>query len=457
MWRRVLTVAVAVFAAIATPVAGAAVAIRDAVAQVYPAPGPGALPSGYPTREPHLDPSRPTVAIVLGAEGGNVADALAPYEVFARTGRFNVVTVAPIAAPVPLTGGLDIVPDFTFGTLAKRLPHAPEVIVVPQINGDTTAVVAWLTRQHQAGAPLIMSVCVGAGVLADTGLLAHRRATSHWLGLIGLRRSHPEVDWVTGERFVDDGDLITTAGVLSGIDGSLRVIERTIGPRMANDVADQIHWNGYRSGMSTAIPAAVPQPADLVGLLNAGYRWDRPTIGILLTDGVGEIELAAAFRPYTELSYLATLRAVTHNGRPIKSRHGLTFVPRSGWAAAGPGVDRLLVPGAQAAATKAANTLPGAHDVTYLHRAQGDEFPFDGTLRDIARFYDTATATWVAKTLQYPTPRLDQATSRWPWAPTARITLLAAGGAGLALIIQALLRRRRATVATPPIPTGFVK
>lgn len=449
-----MTVAGVVLAALAAVAAGAVVAIPEAVAQVYPPPGPRPLPAGYRTREPDLDPGRPTVAIVLAAEGGNAADSLAPYEVFVRTGRFNVVTVAPTTAPVPLTGGLDLVPDFSFDTLAKRLPGPPEVIVIPQLHGDTTAVTTWLSRQHEAGAPLIMAVCVGAGTVADAGVLARHRATSHWLGLIGLRRSHPEVDWVAGERFVDDGDLITTAGVLSGIDGSLRVIERTFGPEPANDVADQIHWNGYRPGMSTAIPAAVPRPGDLVGFLNAGYRWDRPTDGVLLTDGIGEIELASVFRPYTELSYLATLQAVTRDGRPIKSRHGLTFVPRSTWAAAGSHVDRVLVPGAQAAATRVADTLPGAHDITYLHPAQGEEFPFDGVLRDIARVYDTATATWVAKCLQYPTPRLGQAASSWPWAPTARITLLAAAGAGLALGIRALLRRRRATAAIPPIPTG---
>ncbi|WP_020579741.1 DJ-1/PfpI family protein [Actinopolymorpha alba] len=447
MWHRIGRVLLVLLAAIIVPVAAAAVAIPTATRQVYPAPGPRSLNPNQRPAPPSIDPDKPTVAIVLGAEGANAADTLAPYEAFALTRAFNVLTVAPTPSPVPLTGGLDIVPDLTFEDLARRLPHPPEVIVVPQINGSTKAVVDWVTRQHQDGAPLIMSVCVGAGILADAGLLTHRKATSHWLGMIGLRRSHPEVDWVQGQLFVDTGDIITTAGVLRGIDGSLRVIERTLGADAAVSVARQLHWSGYQPGHTTVIPAYGLARADLVALLSASYRWDRPTTGVLLTDGVGEIELASAFRPYTELSYLGTMHAVTRDGGPIRSRHGLTFIPRSDWASAAPQVDRLIVPGAQAAATKAASGLPGAGTAVYLH--QDNVFPFDGVLQDIARTYDTATATWVAKTLQYPIPALPQSATRWPWGLTIRLVLLAGAGSVLAGIL--LLLRRRRTRRAPAI------
>ena len=72
-------------------------------------------------------------------------------------------------------------------------------------------------------------------------------------------------------------------------------------------------------------------------------------MGVLLTDGVGEIELAAAFRPYTELSYLARPLAVTADGQPIRSWHGLTFAPRADLPTAVAALDRLVVPGVDAA------------------------------------------------------------------------------------------------------------
>ena len=83
-------------------------------------------------------------------------------------------------------------------------------------------------------------------MLAKAGLLDGRPATSHWLGLIGLRRNYPAVRWTDGVRYVDDGDVITTAGVLSGIDGALRVVERMVGPAAAGRAARAVHWPDWR-------------------------------------------------------------------------------------------------------------------------------------------------------------------------------------------------------------------
>lgn len=437
---RIGRVLLVVLGVLLVPVLVAVVAIPRSSASVYPEPGPRTLADAELPEARPLDPTRPTVAIVIGDEGANVADTLPPFEAFARAGGFNVVLVSPTQRLVPLLGGLDVVPDFTFADLDRALPRPPEVIVVPQIHGSSSAVVEWVRRQHEAGAPLVMSVCVGAEVVADAGLLADRPATSHWLGLIGLRRSHPDIDWVEGQRFVDTGEVVTTAGVLSGVDGALRVIERLMDAGTAQRVRDELHWQGYEPGGPVAIATASPRPADLVALLSASLRWDRPTTGVLLTDDVGEVELASAFRPYTELSFLSTMRTVTRDGAPVRSLHGLTFVPRSSWSQARPDLDRLVVPGAKAAEAHAAADLPEVGDTAYLHR-NGGEFAFDGALRDVASTYDAATATWVAKSLQYPRPILPADARAWPWSLTLRLLLLAAAGGLLALMALRITRR----------------
>ncbi len=166
-------------------------------------------------------------------------------------------------------------------------------------------------------------------------------------------------------------------------------------------------------------------------------------MGVLLTDGVGEIELASAFRPYTEFSYLARPVAVTADGQPIRSRHGLTFVPRADLSTAAPRLDRLVVPGADAARHADANglSLPERLAPIYLHDQPG--FGFDAALRDIARTRDVATARWVAKTLQYPGTSPQLSGAAWPWTLTLRPIVIAAAAVGAALIIQFLFRRRR--------------
>jgi hypothetical protein len=205
-----------------------------------------------------------------------------------------------------------------------------------------------------------------------------------------------------------------------------------------------VAWPAYHPGGPAAIRQSRPAPADVVGLLSAGYRWDRPSTGVLITDGVGEIELASAFRPYTELSYLARPVAMTTDGRPVRSRHGLTFVPRADLASAVPGLDRLVVPGADAARRAVADglSLPERLTPRYLHDQPG--FAFDAAVGDIARTQDVATARWVAKTLQYPTTTPELSGPAWPWALTLRPILLAAAAVAAVLGIQIVRRRRSA-------------
>jgi putative intracellular protease/amidase len=447
-WRTVAGVAVTVLVGLVVPGVVAAVGIAGATGELYTPRGPDAPPAGVDTEAaPTHDPAKPTVVVLLAPQGANAADVLAPYQVLAATGAFNIYTVAPQRRPVPLTGGLDLVPDLSFTQLQRRLPAGPQVIVVPQLHHAGQPILQWLQQQHAQGDRLLVSVCVGAGVLAKAGLLDGRPATSHWLGLIGLRRDYPQVDWQEGVRYVDDGQVITTAGVLSGIDGALRVIERLLGQPAAAKAAQAVAWPAYSPGAAAAIRRLRPAPTDVVGVLSAAYRWDRPRMGVLLTDGVGEIELAAAFRPCTELSYLARPLAVTTDGQPVRSRHGLTFIPRADLTAAVvAGLDRLLVPGADAARRQVADrlSLPQGLTPVYLHRRPG--FAFDGALADIARTRDVATARWVAKTLQYPTtPPLSG--SAWPWTLTLRPILLATATTAAVLGIRFLGRRRRGAPA----------
>jgi transcriptional regulator GlxA family with amidase domain len=450
-------VAATVLVGLVVPGAAGAVGIAGATGEIYTARDPSAPPTPVnAAAAPVHDPGKPTAVVVLGSKGANAADVLAPYEVLADTGAFNLYTVAPQRQPVPLTGNLDLIPDLTFGQLDDRLPTTPDVIVVPQLpdaTGPSAApIVQWLQRQRAQGDPLLMSVCTGAEVLASAGLLDGRPATSHWLGLIGLRRDHPAVRWQDGVAYVDDGDLITTAGVLSGVDGALRVVERMLGPAAAGQAARAVAWPAYSPGRAAPIQRSRPAPADIVAVLSAGYRWDRPSMGVLLTDGVGEIELASAFRPYTELSYLARPVAVTADGHPIRSRHGLTFAPRADLTTAVPALDRLVVPGADAARAAAADglSLPQRLTPVYLHHQPG--FAFDAALRDIARTRDVATARWVAKTLQYPTTNPQLSGPAWPWTLTLRPILLAAAAITAALSIQLLRRRRSAPTHAAQVP-----
>lgn len=183
-----------------------------------------------------------TVAVLL-FEGVELMDFAGPTEVFiiADRGRaFRVVTVAESTLPLRTMGGITIVPDRSFEDAPKA-----EILVVP--GGDFKAIGRvgrqWLKRAA-AGAEIVMSVCYGALLLAEAGLLDNIEATTHHLAIADLQRAAPTCRVVAGRRYVDGGRIITTAGVTAGIDGALRIVERVLGTEAAAWAAEE--WMEHR-------------------------------------------------------------------------------------------------------------------------------------------------------------------------------------------------------------------
>ncbi|MFD0823779.1 DJ-1/PfpI family protein, partial [Micromonospora zhanjiangensis] len=212
--------------------------------------------------------------------------------------------------------------------------RAADVVIVPALpRTDEPAVLDFLRRQAAGGA-LMVSVCYGGEVLASAGVLDGHAATSHWYRLDVLEDRFPDVRWRRGVRYVDDGPVISTAGVVSGIDGTLRVVERFAGTAAARSAARAVGWRHYSPDVPSTISVRRFGLGDAIAALNVSYRWDAPTVGVLLTDGVGETELASVFGTYTEATYAARPLALSAGAATIRTRHGLTFVPRATLATA---------------------------------------------------------------------------------------------------------------------------
>ena len=144
---------------------------------------------------------------------------------------FNVYTVSDSLKPVN-ANGLTIVPNYTFDNAPK-----PQIIVVPAQEGRGAAQKAWLLA-NSAAADVTMSVCTGASVLADYGLLDGQTATTHHSFLQRLQKQYPAVHFVTGTRFVENGKIATAGGLTSGIDLALHIVARYYGDEVAQGTAD---------------------------------------------------------------------------------------------------------------------------------------------------------------------------------------------------------------------------
>lgn len=112
----------------------------------------------------------------------------------------------------------------------------PSVLGSPQLSQNSPHWISWLHRYHAQGG-VLASVCVGAFVLAETGLLDKRTATTHWMYEQEFKSRYPKVNLNIDHLIIDDGDIITAGGALAWIDLSLRLIERFYGPSVMFDTA----------------------------------------------------------------------------------------------------------------------------------------------------------------------------------------------------------------------------
>jgi len=197
-----------------------------------------------------LDPGTAPIplAVVLD-DGATMIDFAGPWEVFqdavaANVPGFQLFTVAPGPGPYQTSGndgdhpsGLKFTPDYTFA----NAPQPKVVIMGAQAGNTNPAKLAWI-RAVAEQADIVMSVCTGAFVLANTGLIDGLSATTHHQFFDSFANKFPKVKLVRGTRFVDNGKFISAGGLTSGIDAALHVVQRYYGLAAAQQVADYMEY-----------------------------------------------------------------------------------------------------------------------------------------------------------------------------------------------------------------------
>jgi putative intracellular protease/amidase/YHS domain-containing protein len=207
--------------------------------------------------------SGPILAAFVISKGAVLIDFAGPWEVFENAtipGRdmmdsaFEVYTVAETLDPITVSGGMKIVPNYTF----QNAPQ-PKVIVIPAQNGSTDVMLQWIRKAAQ-NTDVTMSVCTGAFVLAASGLLKGKAATTHHTAYSDLEMEFPDVQVKRGARFVEEGNLATAGGLTSGMDLALRVIGRYFGAEAIERTAFQLEYQGqgWRDAKSNSVFAVKP-------------------------------------------------------------------------------------------------------------------------------------------------------------------------------------------------------
>jgi len=251
------------------------------------------------------------VAILI-FDGVEIIDYTGPWEVFGAAG-FDVYTVAGTKEPVTTAMGMTVLPKYTFADAPQ-----PDVLVVPgggvKAARDDAATLKWVT-DATARTAHTMSVCNGAFILASAGLLDGLTATTTSGNIARLKAEYPKTNVVDDKRFVDNGKVITTAGLSAGIDGALHIVSRMLGQGMAQKVAlaEEYDWRPRAAFVRAALADRLIPDVDLDALGN----WT-----LVSTEG-GRDRWEIAFRGTSDLSAAEVMDQI---GRDLTTKGKWTSV-----------------------------------------------------------------------------------------------------------------------------------
>jgi transcriptional regulator GlxA family with amidase domain len=368
-------------ASLALAVAACACAASQPAA---PATEPAALPASAAELPPYGNPhghARPLVAIVGENYWTEVTDYVVPFGILAASGAADVVALGTQPGPIRMfPAPVNVQPESTTAAFDAAHPEGADYVIVPAVHrDDDPTLLAWVRAQAGRGATVV-GVCDGVWVLAHAGLLEGRQATGHWYSLDKLRDEYPHTRFVTGRRYVADGNIVTTTGVTATIPVSLALVEAIAGRERAMEVATSLGLPGGWSVAHDNEHFRLDWPRRWTVARNAAAFWAYEDLGLAVEPGVDEIALALEANAYSA-TFKSTVFTVAASKAPLRTRRGLVILPDRSAAEAATAHLRMLPPPDPQAPLRA----------------------LDRALQGIATDYGHATADWVALQMEYPT------------------------------------------------------
>ena len=272
---------------------------------------------------------RPVIAVIGENRATELTDFVIPYAVLAQAGGSELVSVATRPGVLRMRPALQLQPQETIQSFDARYPQGADYVIVPAVvMSNDSALVHWVAAQGAKGGTVV-SICDGALVVANSGLLNGHRATAHW-ATEGLRKEkYPQVQWLANVRYVADGKVVSSAGISAAMPTTLALVEALFGPERAAAVAQEVGVSEW----GTQHNSDVFHPRFGVNLLAfatvlAANPWFHATelVGVPVAAGVDDIALALTADAYSRTGR-SRAYSVAASAAPLRTRHGLTLVP----------------------------------------------------------------------------------------------------------------------------------
>ena len=328
-------------------------------------------PEKIDSYKPRFGRTQPVVAVVALNEGTELTDFIIPYGVLGRSGTSKVVSVSVKAGAVnmaPLSFSL----QNTITEFDKQYPQGADYIIVPAVRNDKDQdLVNWIKSQGEKGGTVV-SVCLGAMVVANTGLMDGHRATSYFPNLEQRKKLYPEVYWEKNIRYVSDGKIVSSAGISASIPLSIALVEAIGGHQKALAVAKDLGVKEWTSKHNSDIFMDGEGPR-----FSRSGNGTKESTGIPVKPGDDEIAIGLAADAFS-MTGKTTIQILADSKEPVTLANGLRIIP---------------------------NGLIGTEGLTrVLPQVSGFQSiqVIDRTLDDIAKRYGKEFAYSVARAMEYP-------------------------------------------------------
>src|SRR4249919_875004 len=271
--------------------------------------------------------ARPVVAVIGYNAGTELTDFVIPYAVLERSGAVDTFAVAMQPGPMSMRPALRLQPELDVRGFDARFPKGADYVIVPAVvRPDDAQLLAWISAQYAKGA-MIVSICDGALVVANTGMLNGHRATAHWATESHRREMYPGTTWVANTRYVVDGRLASSAGISASIPASLALLESIAGTEKAREVGAEFGVTRWTTTHDS--DAFQPHMGNLLPLVavNATNKWfhSEERLGLPLQAGMDDVALAL-----TADAWSRTGRSRAYGvaqAAQVRSRSGLVWLP----------------------------------------------------------------------------------------------------------------------------------
>ncbi len=178
----------------------------------------------------------------------DVLDFSGPFEVFSLAKKndrklFNVSLISENGSATIARNGFQVVPKYNFSNHPKL-----DMLIIPggygaeEVEIKNEKALTWIKAQHDK-VRILASVCTGALLLAECGILDDKNATTHWMDLDRLEREYPKVNVIRGVKFVDEGNVLTSGGISAGINMSFHLIKRLFDSEVAQYTAKRMEYD----------------------------------------------------------------------------------------------------------------------------------------------------------------------------------------------------------------------